>query len=91
MRQGDGETGRQGDGETGSCCCCCLELTSVGVWTLQTFSFQHVDLSDQLRVTTHPRPAGLRRLVQSQLSAETDRQSEPEPDLDPDPDLEPKP
>lgn len=43
-------------------------LTSVGVLSLQTLSIQYVDLSDQLRVTTHSCPTGLRRIVQSQLS-----------------------
>lgn len=42
--------------------------TSVGILSLQAFGIQYMDLSDQLRVTAHPRPAGLRRLVQSQLS-----------------------
>lgn len=50
---------------------CVQELTSVRVWTLETFSIQHMDLSDQLRVTAHPCPTGLRRLVQRQLSEET--------------------
>lgn len=46
--------------------------TSVGVLSLQTLSVQYIDLSDQLRVATHPRPTGLRRLVQSQLSGKGD-------------------
>lgn len=42
--------------------------TSIGVLSLQTLSVQYMDLSDQLRVATHPRPTCLRRLFQSQLS-----------------------
>ena len=47
---------------------CVCGPTSVGVLSLQTLSVQYMDLSDQLRVATHPRPTCLRRLVQSQLS-----------------------
>lgn len=46
----------------------CSSLTSIGVLSLQTLSIQYMDLSDQLRVATHPRPTCLRRLIQSQLS-----------------------
>lgn len=46
----------------------CTGPTSIGVLSLQTLSVQYMDLSDQLRVATHPRPTRLRRLVQSQLS-----------------------
>lgn len=46
----------------------CSGPTSIGVLSLQTLSIQYMDLSDQLRVATHPRPTCLRRLVQSQLS-----------------------
>lgn len=46
---------------------CVVAPTSIGVLPLQTLSVQYMDLSDQLRVATHPRPARLRRLVQSQL------------------------
>lgn len=46
----------------------CSGPTSIGVLSLQTLSIQYMDLSDQLRVATHPRPTCLRRLIQSQLS-----------------------
>lgn len=42
--------------------------TSVGVRPLQAFGIHYVDLSDQLRVATHPSPTRLRGVVQSQLS-----------------------
>lgn len=47
-----------------------LLFTSVGVLSLKPLSTHYMDLSDQLRVATHPCPTGLRRIVQSQLSAE---------------------
>ncbi|TNN61981.1 hypothetical protein EYF80_027816 [Liparis tanakae] len=42
--------------------------TSSGVLSLQAFGIHYMDLSDQLRVATHPRPTCLRRVIQSQLS-----------------------
>lgn len=43
-------------------------LTSISVLSLQAFSIHYMDLSDQLRVATHPRPTCLRRVIQIQLS-----------------------